>query len=129
MFPMNLRLLAVPLFLFTTIGLAAQTVYPNTDLGQVALGAAPATGTLSFPISGNPTFSHAIGCSDFALGSAACNGTTCTVPITFTPSHAGFRKDAVIVRDESQLLGWMQVSGTGLGPVAQLSLLARERRR
>ena len=97
-----------------------------TDLGPVAVNSTSSSQTLtftlgSFSLNATPNFALRVG-TEFTLGTPTCNaGYNCTVPITFTPLHPAFRKDAVIVRDAGQnLLGWMQVSGTGLGPVVMI---------
>lgn len=111
---------------FVASGFADTTLAP-ADLGTVALNHASGASNVTFTFSeltGSPVFSLLYGNSEFTLGAATCTGgsTTCFVPVTFTPTHAGLRKDVIVARDTSgNLLARMPVSGTGKGPQASVS--------
>jgi hypothetical protein len=111
----------LPLLLFSSLffspsGLLAS--YSALNLGTVAV-ALSGTGTISIPLASAPsnvTVSLHFG-TDFSIGSCVANGSSCSVAVTFSPTHAGLRQDAVIVQDSGgNVLAESFVYGTGQGP-------------
>jgi hypothetical protein len=55
--------------------------------------------------------------TDFSIGSCVPNGSSCSIAVTFSPSHAGLRQDAIIVKDSGgNVLAEGFVYGTGQAP-------------
>jgi hypothetical protein len=113
-------------FLSLALSGSAETSFTPVDLGTINIGAAPASSTLTFSLSGlsaRPVFSLQYG-GEFTIGTATCDGgfASCTLPVTFTPKYPGIRHDLVVVRDDTNnLIGRMALSGTGKGPQASVS--------
>ncbi len=59
---------------------------------------------------------------DYAAGKVSCttsgSGQTCTVPVTFTPTLPGARKDALFLMDGATTLGTVYLGGVGQAPLA-----------
>ena len=97
------------------------------DFGQVAVGAAPASATLTYSFTGlsaAPTFALAWG-RDFRVVSPVClvgaTTTTCTIAISFAPSRPGIREDAVTAQNGSgAILATTILHGVGLSPLLAL---------
>jgi len=69
------------------------------NLGTVAVGAS-ATASFSIPLSTAPsgvTLALHYG-TDFTIGTCVASGSSCNVSVTFSPTHAGLRQDAIIVK-------------------------------
>lgn len=101
---------------FSPSGLLAS--HAALNLGAVAVTSSGA-GTISIPLASAPsnvTVSLHFG-TDFSVGSCVSNGSSCSVAVTFSPTHAGLRQDAVIVQDSGgNVLAEGFVYGTGLAP-------------
>jgi hypothetical protein len=79
--------------------------------------------TASFTVTGSdtPTAQLHYG-SDYTAGAVNCassaGGQTCTVPVTFTPTLPGARKDALFLMDGTTILAMVYLSGVGQSPQA-----------
>jgi hypothetical protein len=125
--PDNRRFIVLACFIFFVASGFADTTFARADLGTVALNYPSDASNLTFTFSGltaAPVFSLLYGNSEFSLRVANCTGgfTTCSVPVVFTPAHAGLRNDVIVARDRSgNLLARMPVRGFGKGPQASVS--------
>jgi hypothetical protein len=112
----RLPLLLLSSFFFPTCGLLAS--YAALNLGAVSVTSS-STGTISIPLASAPpnvTVSLHFG-TDFSIGSCVASGSSCSVAVTFSPTHAGLRQDAVIVKDSGgNVLAEGFVYGTGKAP-------------
>lgn len=104
--------------------LSAGTQFPATAVGT------PVTQTLEIHFGANDSPSTAVsayalppGITEFSLGAASCgaansDGTMdCTLPVTFTPAHAGTRTAGLTVTSSEGLLSTFALTGTGLAPL------------
>jgi hypothetical protein len=126
-----LSLLTAGALALSSSALQAQATAPALSLGSVNVGAS-ATGTVTFTYSGNTTVSSvsvvtqgATGLDFVANGASTCvqssptNGTTCTVPVKFTPLYPGGRLGAVLlVGTSGTAVATGYISGTGVGPLS-----------
>jgi sugar lactone lactonase YvrE len=109
----------VPLQAQNVTGLSVQ------DFGTVALGANNAI-AIQYQVTGasaQPKILTRFGV-EFTAGTAVCSGTTtlaCTVPVTFSPQHAGVRQDAILVENGSTLLFTTFLHGIGAGAQLQIN--------
>jgi hypothetical protein len=93
------------------------------NLGTVAVGAST-TASFSIPLSTAPsgvTLALHYG-TDFTIGTCVASGSSCNVSVTFSPTHAGLRQDAIIVKNSAgSELAEGFLYGTGRGPQVTFS--------
>ncbi len=71
---------------------------------------------------GPATFSLQYSIGDFLLGSCTANGNGCALSVSFDPTKAGLRQDAVIVKDANgNVAEEIFLHGVGLGPIPVFS--------
>lgn len=129
------RLLAVTLLgCLLFIASVSRPVGAQTNFGEVDL-ASTASNTVTVQIPGAATLSSIAvvtqgapnldftnaGGGTCATGVAYAANATCTVRVTFAPQFAGPRYGAVVLADESGVIGTTYLQGTGQGP--QLTFL------
>jgi sugar lactone lactonase YvrE len=111
-------------------GAKAQLAYSsgNTNLGSVAVGAAPVVSTITFTVAaGNVTTIGGIQATadgstlaDFNVTAQTCNGTlsgpaSCTVRVSFAPTQRGLRKGALTISQTGSNPVVVYLQGIGLG--------------
>ncbi|MGD0735571.1 MAG: choice-of-anchor D domain-containing protein [Terracidiphilus sp.] len=104
---------------------AAYTIQPYLQFNsaQVGVAAPQLTATVSLMGSATPTATLHYG-YDYSLGAVSCtpsaSGDTevCTVPVTFTPTLPGPRKDALIITSGGTTLATVYLGGTGQAPLS-----------
>jgi sugar lactone lactonase YvrE len=99
------------------------TVPVNQAFGQVAVNGAAAAQILNYTFSGyaTPTFSVAYPGLDYSIAGRTCSASgsnlTCAVSVSFRPTLAGLRQNAIIAKDTAgKVVGTTLLYGIGLGP-------------
>ena len=118
------------LWLCASLAHAQGLVYSGgpVDFGTVAIGAAPATATISFSIPAGSTgrvggiaaTANGATLSDFTINSQTCGAVipgpaTCSVKVNFTPTSRGLRSGALTVNQSNAPAIVAYLRGIGLG--------------
>ncbi|MGA8029064.1 MAG: choice-of-anchor D domain-containing protein, partial [Bryobacteraceae bacterium] len=70
----------------------------------------------------NVSFSQQSGINEFSIGSPSCGGSTCSLPITFSPAYPGLREGSITATNSSgALIGLAILYGVGTGPQISIS--------
>lgn len=104
----------------------ATPVQPYLAFNPVAVGVSSSAAqqlTASFSVTGTDTPTATIHYGhDYTAGAVTCTpnggGQTCTVPVTFSPTLPGTRKDALFLKDGSTILATVYLGGVGQSPLA-----------
>jgi Bacterial Ig-like domain (group 3) len=99
---------------------------PNLAFSSAAVGISATFAqqlTVSFSVTGSDTLTAKLHYGiDYAAGPVSCvangSGQTCTVPVTFTPTLPGARKDALFLMDGATTLATVYLGGVGQSPLA-----------
>jgi len=113
----------------SNIAAASSTATPQAPylaFNSAAVGIASASAqqlTASFSVTGSDTLTAKLHYGiDYAAGPVSCvangSGQTCTVPVTFTATLPGARKDAVFLMDGATTLATVYLGGVGQSPLA-----------
>jgi len=117
----------VPFSYYTTSPTATSTYtiqpYLQFSSAQVEVAAPQLTATVSLMGSITPTATLHYG-HDYSVGAVSCTPTSssltevCTVPVTFTPTLPGPRKDALLLTSGQAIVATVMLGGTGQAPLS-----------
>jgi hypothetical protein len=104
----------------------ATAAQPFLAFNPAAVGIASASAqqlTATFSVTGGDTITAALHYGyDYTAGKVNCTASggsqTCTVPVTFTPTLPGARKDALFLMDGATALATVYLGGVGQAPLA-----------